>query len=100
MTDLPLLAGLALVVAAATATVLVRDPARQAFPLALLGLALGVLFLLLQAPDVALSQLAVGCALTPLMVLLTVRKARRRARPRGRADTAPARPRHEEEDRE
>jgi multisubunit Na+/H+ antiporter MnhB subunit len=30
-----------------------------------------------QAPDVALSQLAVGSAITPLLVLLTVRKVRR-----------------------
>jgi energy-converting hydrogenase B subunit D len=80
MADLPLIVGLGLVVAAGTATVLVRDPVRQSFVLSLLGLALAVLFLLLQAPDVALSQLAVSAALTPLMVLLSVRKVRRRAR--------------------
>ncbi|WP_326622265.1 DUF4040 domain-containing protein [Streptomyces decoyicus] len=78
--DLPLLVGLVLVAVAGTATVLVRDPVRQSFLLSLLGLALATLFLLLQAPDVALSQLAVGCALTPLMVLLSVRKVRRKAR--------------------
>ncbi|WP_405836490.1 DUF4040 domain-containing protein [Streptomyces platensis] len=78
--DLPLLLGLLLVAAAGTATVLVRDPVRQSFLLSLLGLALALLFLLLQAPDVALSQLAVGSALTPLMVLLSVRKVRRKAR--------------------
>ncbi|GAA5612634.1 DUF4040 domain-containing protein [Streptomyces platensis] len=78
--DLPLLLGLLLVAAAGTATVLVRDPVRQSFLLSLLGLALALVFLLLQAPDVALSQLAVGSALTPLMVLLSVRKVRRKAR--------------------
>ncbi|MGW7019786.1 DUF4040 domain-containing protein [Streptomyces decoyicus] len=78
--DLPLLVGLVLVAVAGTATVLVRDPVRQSFLLSLLGLALATLFLLLQAPDVALSQLAVGSALTPLMVLLSVRKVRRKAR--------------------
>ncbi|WP_030986543.1 DUF4040 domain-containing protein [Streptomyces sp. NRRL S-1813] len=78
--DLPLLLGLVLVAVAGTATVLVRDPVRQSFLLSLLGLALAALFLLLQAPDVALSQLAVGSALTPLMVLLSVRKVRRKAR--------------------
>ncbi|WP_406474014.1 Na(+)/H(+) antiporter subunit B [Streptomyces platensis] len=78
--DLPLLFGLLLVAAAGTATVLVRDPVRQSFLLSLLGLALALVFLLLQAPDVALSQLAVGSALTPLMVLLSVRKVRRKAR--------------------
>ncbi|MGA4880901.1 hydrogenase subunit MbhD domain-containing protein [Streptomyces lydicamycinicus] len=78
--DLPLLLGLLLVAAAGTAAVLVRDPVRQSFVLSLFGLALALVFLLLQAPDVALSQLAVGSALTPLMVLLSVRKVRRKAR--------------------
>lgn len=78
--ELPVLLGLLLVAAAGTGTVLVRDPVRQSFLLSLLGLALAALFLLLQAPDVALSQLAVGSALTPLMVLLSVRKVRRKAR--------------------
>ncbi|KOG40087.1 Na(+)/H(+) antiporter subunit B [Streptomyces decoyicus] len=78
--DLPLILGLVLVAVAGTATVLVRDPVRQSFLLSLLGLALATVFLLLQAPDVALSQLAVGSALTPLMVLLSVRKVRRKAR--------------------
>ncbi|MEU5545727.1 MULTISPECIES: Na(+)/H(+) antiporter subunit B [Streptomyces] len=78
--ELPLLCGLILVAGAGTATVLVRDPVRQSFLLSLLGLALATVFLLLQAPDVALSQLAVGSALTPLMVLLSVRKVRRTAR--------------------
>ena len=78
--ELPLLCGLILVAAAGTATVLVRDPVRQSFLLSLLGLGLATVFLLLQAPDVALSQLAVGSALTPLMVLLSIRKVRRTAR--------------------
>ncbi|GAA2667474.1 hydrogenase subunit MbhD domain-containing protein [Streptomyces lunalinharesii] len=88
MTGVPLLLGLLLVAVAGTATVLVRDPVRQSFLLSLLGLALALLFLLLQAPDVALSQLAVGSALTPLMVLLSVRKVRRRARGARRTERA------------
>ncbi|MEU6005318.1 DUF4040 domain-containing protein [Streptomyces sp. NPDC047453] len=71
-------AALAFVVLAATAAVLTRDPARQAVVLSALGLGLAVLFAVLQAPDVALSQLAVGTALTPLLILLTVRKVTRR----------------------
>ncbi|MFF8313870.1 hydrogenase subunit MbhD domain-containing protein [Streptomyces lydicus] len=78
--NVPVLIGLVLVAVAGTGAVLVRDPVRQSFVLSLLGLALAALFLLLQAPDVALSQLAVGSALTPLMVLLAVRKVRRKAR--------------------
>ncbi|WP_344640867.1 DUF4040 domain-containing protein [Kitasatospora cystarginea] len=68
----------AFVVLAATVAALCRDPARQAVMLAVLGLGLSVLFAVLQAPDVALSQLAVGTALTPLLILLTVRKVTRR----------------------
>ncbi|MEU1374199.1 DUF4040 domain-containing protein [Streptomyces triculaminicus] len=80
MDDTLVVASLLLVAAAATAAALTRDPARQAVVLSLLGLALALLFTVLQAPDVALSQLAVGSALTPLMILLTVRRVRRRRR--------------------
>ncbi|MGW6057926.1 Na(+)/H(+) antiporter subunit B [Streptomyces sp. NPDC055189] len=72
---------LVLVAASATVAVAVREPARQALVLAVLGLALAALFTVLQAPDVALSQLAVGSVITPLMILLSVRKVRRRAHP-------------------
>lgn len=73
-------AALVLVTAAATAAALTRDPVRQAAVLSGLGLCLTLLFLAVQAPDVALSQLAVGSALTPLLILLTVRKVRRSGR--------------------
>jgi uncharacterized MnhB-related membrane protein len=74
---------LLLVAAAATTAVLVRDPVRQALVLAILGIALAVLFTVVQAPDVGLSQLAVGGAVTPLLLLLSVRKVRRRGRDGG-----------------
>ncbi|GAA2422759.1 Na(+)/H(+) antiporter subunit B [Streptomyces mauvecolor] len=83
MTDALTLVSLLLVAASATAAVAVRDPARQALVLAVLGLALAVLFTVLQAPDVGLSQLAVGSALTPLLILLSVRKVRRRGQHKG-----------------
>ncbi len=86
MNDVLIVLALALVAAAATAAVLARDPVRQSTVLALLGLALALLFAILQAPDVALSQLAVGSVLTPLMLLLSVRKVRRKGRADGRAD--------------
>jgi uncharacterized MnhB-related membrane protein len=73
---------LLLVAAAGTVAVLQREPARQALVLSVLGLCLAVLFTVLQAPDVALAQLAVGTAVTPLMILLTVRKVRRKGRRR------------------
>jgi energy-converting hydrogenase B subunit D len=71
---------LLLVAASATAAVAVRDPVRQALVLSVLGIALALLFTVAQAPDVALSQLAVGSALTPLLLLLSVRKVRRRGK--------------------
>ncbi|MEU1116479.1 MULTISPECIES: DUF4040 domain-containing protein [unclassified Streptomyces] len=83
--DLPLVAALLLVAVAATVAVLTRDPVRQAVVLAMLGLLLALLFLLLHAPDVALSQLAVGAAVTPLLILLTARSLRRSAGRRGRS---------------
>ncbi|MER7916000.1 MULTISPECIES: hydrogenase subunit MbhD domain-containing protein [unclassified Streptomyces] len=82
MTDAPVLVALLLVAAAATAAVAQRDPARQALVLSVLGVFLAVLFTVLQAPDVGLSQLAVGAALTPLLIMLSVRKIRRRRRDR------------------
>lgn len=68
---------LALVAAAGTATVLTPDPARQAVTLSVYGLCLGMLFLVLAAPDVALSEVAVNAAVVPLIVLLTIRRIRR-----------------------
>jgi len=53
--------------------VLSRRPERQVVTYSLFGLTLGVLFLALQAPDVALSQVTVGGAVTPMMILLAIR---------------------------
>ncbi|HVV14553.1 DUF4040 domain-containing protein [Amycolatopsis sp.] len=77
MTPVVLLLALALVAAGGFAVVWTRDPKRQAITLSVYGLCLTVLFVVLQAPDVALSELAVGSAVVPLMVLLTIRKAGR-----------------------
>ncbi|MGV9900603.1 hydrogenase subunit MbhD domain-containing protein, partial [Streptomyces tendae] len=66
MTEAVIVVALLLVAASATAAVAVRDPVRQSLVLAVLGVVLAVLFTVLQAPDVGLSQLAVGSALTPL----------------------------------
>ncbi|MEW1637071.1 DUF4040 domain-containing protein [Streptomyces sp. NPDC093801] len=63
-----------LVAAVATAAARTRDPVRQAVVLGQLGLLLALLFTFLQAPDVALSQLAVGSVVTPLLILLTMRR--------------------------
>jgi energy-converting hydrogenase B subunit D len=56
-----------------TAVVVANVPERQAVTLSFYGLTLTVLFVVLQAPDVALSQLGIGTAIVPLMVMLAIR---------------------------
>lgn len=60
-----------------TAVVLTQHPPRQALALSAYGLVLALLFMVLQAPDVALSQIGVGAAVVPLMVMLAIRKVER-----------------------
>ncbi|MFJ7213987.1 Na(+)/H(+) antiporter subunit B [Amycolatopsis sp. NPDC098790] len=74
MTTVVLLVALAFVAVAGFAVVATPDPRRQAITLSLFSLCLTLLFVVLQAPDVALSELAVGSAVVPLLVLLTIRK--------------------------
>ncbi len=64
-----------LAAAAAVAVVFTDDPARQAVTLSAFGLVMSVLFLTVSSPDVALSQIGVGTAIVPLMVMLAIRKA-------------------------
>ncbi len=52
--------------------VVTRDPRRQVYALAGNGLVLGLLFLALEAPDVALSEIAVGTAVTPFLFLVAL----------------------------
>jgi uncharacterized MnhB-related membrane protein len=68
-----LAAALTLVALAGTAVIATDLPERQAVTLSFFGLTLTVLFVALQAPDVALSQLGVGSAIVPLMVMLAIR---------------------------
>jgi energy-converting hydrogenase B subunit D len=67
---------LTMVALTGTAVVLTRAPQRQAVTLSFFGLTLTGLFTVLDAPDVALSQLGVGTAFVPLMVLLAIRMMR------------------------
>lgn len=82
VTDALLVTLLLLVAVTGTAVVLTREPGRQAIVLSGYGVVLGVLMLALQAPDVAMSQLAVGSAVVPLLVVLTIAKCDREARRR------------------
>jgi uncharacterized MnhB-related membrane protein len=70
---------LLLVVAAGTAIVFISDPLRQTLVLSIFGLTLTLLFFVLQAPDVALSQLVVGSVGMPVIILAALRKIARHA---------------------
>lgn len=73
-----MIAALTLVGLAGAAVVAANMPERQAVTLSFFGIALTVLFMAFQAPDVALSQLGVGAAIVPLMVMLAIRTISRR----------------------
>ncbi len=68
---------LVLVAAGAAGVVRTREPFPQAIAVSAYGLVLALMFLLFQAPDVALSQIVVGAVVLPLMILLSLTKIRR-----------------------
>jgi energy-converting hydrogenase B subunit D len=67
---------LTMVAAGGLGVVLTRDPLRQAVVVSFFGMLLGILFFVFQAPDVALSEIAVGAVASPLMILLALAKVR------------------------
>lgn len=56
--------------------VLTRDPLRQTLVNGLFGLALVLLFVVLQAPDVAISEVVVSTVAFPLVLLVTIYRVR------------------------
>jgi energy-converting hydrogenase B subunit D len=74
------LVAIALVGSGALAVVTTRDPLRQTLVLGLYGLALAILFVVLQAPDVALSELVVSSVAFPFILLTALAKMRGRRR--------------------
>lgn len=72
---------LLLIAVAATVVVLVRDPKRQIFLYMIYGLVMTIVLVLLQAPDVALSELAVGSVAIPFAVLATLVRIEHGKRP-------------------
>ena len=68
---------LTVVALAGTAVVVCEAPEQQAVSFSVFGTTLVVLFVILQAPDVALSELGIGTAIVPLMVMLTIRTMRK-----------------------
>lgn len=73
----PLQIGLYLLAASSgAAVVLTREPRRQAIMMGFNGLLLALLFLVLQAPDVAYSELAVNTVAVPFLFLVMLAAAR------------------------
>lgn len=67
-----------LVAAAGIGVVVTRDPLPQAIVASVYGVLLTILFLVLQAPDVALSEMVIGAVAYPLMIAAAVAKTRGR----------------------
>ena len=67
---------LAAVAVGGTGVVLASGPLRQTLVLGIYGLALAMLFFVVQAPDVALSEIVVSTVGLPVMILLALRKVR------------------------
>jgi energy-converting hydrogenase B subunit D len=59
-----------------TTVVLARDPLRQAIVNSVYGLIGVLLFVVFQAPDVALSELVVGTVAMPLVLLAAILRVR------------------------
>ncbi len=69
---------LVFVAVAAPGVVLTREPLKQSVALSFYGLVLALLFVVFQAPDVALSQITIGATILPAIILLALVKMRRR----------------------
>ena len=70
------LAALLMVGVAGTTVVLIRDPLRMTIVNTLFGMTLTILFLVFQAPDVALSMIVVGGIAYPIVLLAAISKVR------------------------
>ncbi len=70
-------AALIFVAVVATVVVLTRQPVSQAIVVSFYGLLLTIVFVLFQAPDVALSQIVIGAIALPLMILLALAKIKK-----------------------
>jgi energy-converting hydrogenase B subunit D len=61
---------------AAPGVVLTREPLKQTIAVSFYGILFALLFVIFQAPDVALSQITIGAVILPVMLLLALTKMR------------------------
>ncbi len=78
-----------LVAATGTGVALTRTPRRQVMAMAANGLALSLLLMALQAPDVAFSELTVGTAILPTLFLVILASVKMDRGPRPAPDAEP-----------
>lgn len=93
MRDGAVLLMLLIVALTGSAVALCREPRRQVMVMGVNGLVLAALFMVLQAPDVALSEIAVGTTALPLLylaVLVSIRTDRARQRRQAGPTDAPS----------
>lgn len=67
---------LVMTAASGAGVVLTREPRRQVLAIAANGLVLSLLFMALQAPDVAYSEIAVGTVAVPSLFLVALASVR------------------------
>lgn len=77
--EILLLVILLLLAVIATVASLTRDPRSQALVLSAYAMVMGVVMVAFHAPDVAMSQLAIGSAVVPLLLVLAIRTCEREA---------------------
>ena len=74
MQDVLLVVAFTVVVVLGVCVVLTRDPLRQTLVVGFFGLALVLLLAVLQAPDVAISEVVVSTVAFPVVLLTTIRR--------------------------
>jgi uncharacterized MnhB-related membrane protein len=73
-----------LVAVSGTGVALSREPRQQVLAMSANGLALALLFMALQAPDVAFAEIAVGTAAVPILFLVVLASVHMDREPNGR----------------
>jgi uncharacterized MnhB-related membrane protein len=77
---------LVLAAVSGTGVALSRTPRRQVMAMTANGLVLSLLFMALQAPDVAFAEIAVGAGALPLLFLVALASVKMDRSPRGSSE--------------
>ncbi len=72
-----LIASLVFILIAAVYAIIQKDLIQAVIATSLISLALSLVFYILQAPDVALTEAAIGIALSTIIFIITIRNTKR-----------------------